>query len=77
MKLKGVNSHIFSPHASTVTGEPLKDHKLPESKCEKIGKGHGIFNFLHSINHGDINKQANIKWYQIENPKCQTRIFPD
>ncbi|KAI5416633.1 uncharacterized protein LOC127073752 [Lathyrus oleraceus] len=32
------NRHIFPAHASTVTEESLKDYKLPESKCKKIGK---------------------------------------
>ncbi|XP_058761598.1 uncharacterized protein LOC131634981 [Vicia villosa] len=32
------NRQIFPTHASTVTKESLKDYKLPESKCKKVGK---------------------------------------
>lgn len=32
------SKQIFHAHASTVTEEPLKDYKLPESMCRKIGK---------------------------------------
>lgn len=76
MKLKGVNRHILSARASTVTGESLKDCKLPESKCKKIGKSHWIFNFLHNINHSDISsKRANIKQYQIEDTESQAKFL--
>ncbi|KAI5417359.1 hypothetical protein KIW84_042097 [Lathyrus oleraceus] len=75
--IAGVNRHILSARASMVTGEPLKDCKLPESKCKKIGKSLWIFNFLHNINHSDISsKQANIKQYQIENTESQAKFLP-
>ncbi|CAI8583453.1 unnamed protein product [Vicia faba] len=32
------NRQIFPARASTVTEESLKDYKLPESKCKKVGK---------------------------------------
>lgn len=32
------SKQIFPAHASTVTEEPLKDYKLPESMCRKVGK---------------------------------------
>lgn len=32
------NKQNFPAHASTVTEESLKDYKLPESKCKKVGK---------------------------------------